>query len=994
MICGSPLICPTDPTEQFRAAMEAAGLVPPDRIKADGKLHRCGTVDKPPGTDGCYLLHLDGWPAGGLQNWQNGGWTNWKADLGKKPTKAEQIEYKKRLVQIRHLREIETAKRRAEARERAAAIWSKAGAVSGDHAYLAGKGVQAHGVRLHQGTLVVPAADSEGQIHTLQFIASDGTKRFLAGGEKRAHWHMIGEPDSVICVAEGYATAASIHEATGYVVAVAFDCGNIMPVSEALAEHYPDARLVICADNDSETGSNPGMTKAREAARILDADLADPGQPGDFNDLHQAEGLEAVAERINASKPTPPLDELERYTVQAPGGNFSVSNRGVFWNDPEAETGKRAYVCSRVDVTARSRDTANEEWGRLLVFRDPEGVRHTWCLPMSMLAADGADMRRELLGKGMKISNKRKLEDYLQAANPKALARAVVRTGWESGGSYVLPCQVISCKDRDELVYLQSVSMAASRWYTSRGTLDEWRTNVAAPCVGNSRLTLAISAAFAAPLLDKLNAESGGIHFYGPSTAGKTTALRAACSVWGPKEREQSWRVTSNGLEGIAAAHNDSLLCLDEISQIDPREVGHTAYMLANGRGKGRSKRDGSMREAATWRLLFLSSGEYSMENFLRQSGRQVNAGQLVRFVDVPAVPDGSRFGLFESVPGSEDQPNPERGRRFADDLRQAAELFHGTAGPEFIRCLVQEDRLKLLHKYISRLRDRYTPAGASGQVQRVISRFALIAAAGELATTLGVTGWTPGTAASGVEVCLVDWLGARGTVGGHEEAELIERVTAFLQTQAARFQPWDGEQGDRIPPNRAGFTKTEGGVTKFYVFPKVFRDEVIGGVGSKHAGKVLAEAGMLERDASSRSFTKPVKLPGESKTQRVYVITQPTQQAEVNAVQGKPFDTKAYTAETAYTAQKQRTEVATAAFEKNQNLSNPAVCAVSAVYPPDSKASRLHSNAARCCASCVNFGGKAGGPAGRCSITKATVAGDSPPENYRCDAFQPMDTP
>ena len=101
---------------------------------------------------------------------------------------------------------------------------------------------------------------------------------------------------------------------------------------------------------------------------------------------------------------------------------------------------------------------------------------------------------------------------------------------------------------------------------------------------GNSRLVFALSVAFAGPLANVAGEDSGGFHIRGGTSIGKSTALKVAASVWGdPVAYPRLWRATANGLEGLAALHNDGLLILDELSQIDPKEAGEAAYLLANG---------------------------------------------------------------------------------------------------------------------------------------------------------------------------------------------------------------------------------------------------------------------------------------------------------------------------------------------------------------------------------------------------------------------------
>src|SRR5262249_45633045 len=118
-----------------------------------------------------------------------------------------------------------------------------------------------------------------------------------------------GKPNGLLCIAEGYATAASIHEATGHAVAVAFDAGNLEQVARALQAKYPDLRIVICADDDYRTAGNPGITRATEAARVVGGLVAVPvfgadrrDGAKDFNDLATHRGAEAVRRCIDAAK--------------------------------------------------------------------------------------------------------------------------------------------------------------------------------------------------------------------------------------------------------------------------------------------------------------------------------------------------------------------------------------------------------------------------------------------------------------------------------------------------------------------------------------------------------------------------------------------------------------------------------------------------------------------------------------------------------------------
>lgn len=291
---------------QFTEAMHTAGLNPRHGIIPDGKLHRFASQDDKSGKRSAwYVLHLDGIPAGSFGSWKTGEQHAWSAKSSSELSPAEQEANRQRLAEIKKQREVEEAAMRETARKKANALWDRARNVDSKHGYLTLKKVRPIGIKQLRSALVVPLRDAEGALHSLQFIMPDGSKRFLTGGKKRGCFAMLSDSSETICICEGWATGASIHQATGYAVTVAFDAGNLLPVAQAIRKKYPKARLVICADDDFQTEGNPGETKAREAARALGGVLAipyfdenRPEKATDFNDLHQYNGLDAVRQSI------------------------------------------------------------------------------------------------------------------------------------------------------------------------------------------------------------------------------------------------------------------------------------------------------------------------------------------------------------------------------------------------------------------------------------------------------------------------------------------------------------------------------------------------------------------------------------------------------------------------------------------------------------------------------------------------------------------------
>lgn len=209
-------------------------------------------------------------------------------------TPAEKTAYKAKMEAVKRDREAERERIQAQCRAWCVGTWNKAKDATNINPCLKSKGVHSYGLRSFKDSLLVPVEDMEGAIHGLQFIQPDGSKKFKTGTNKAGHFFRIGKAGGItLLIAEGYATAASIHHATAYPVLVAFDAGNLKPVAEIVKAKCPHLKIIICADDDQWTPGNPGLTKATEAARAVNGLLAIPPFPEprtreqgtDFNDL-------------------------------------------------------------------------------------------------------------------------------------------------------------------------------------------------------------------------------------------------------------------------------------------------------------------------------------------------------------------------------------------------------------------------------------------------------------------------------------------------------------------------------------------------------------------------------------------------------------------------------------------------------------------------------------------------------------------------------------
>ena len=570
------------------------------------------------------------------------------------------------------------------------------------------------------------------------------------------------------------------------------------------------------------------------------------------------------AEPFTVETETPP-----RY----PAG-FRMCDRGLVWSDPSDDEKPEVVVAGKFDVVAESRDDAGWSWGVLLRWKDPDGRERDWALPRSMLAGDGTEIRRAFLDGGLYVGAGPKarnlLTTFLSAVHIDQRARAVTTTGWH-GNAFVLPDGAIG-QPNGERVILQTTG-AVDHAYNVKGDLTSWRDQVARYAVGNSRLALAISTAFAAALVGPCGAESGGIHLRGRSSIGKSTALHAAGSVWGGGDRGfiRAWRATSNGLEAAATSHNDALLCLDELAQLSGREAGEVAYMLANGAGKARAARDTSLRKMSRWRLLFLSSGEIGLADKIAEDvrGRRQTAGQQVRVVDVPAD-TGSSFGLFETLHGF-DEPGD-----LAKHLVDATRSQYGLAARTFIDEVSGdlENVREAVKEHVASFTRDHVPANADGQVSRVAGRFALIAAAGEIATAAEILPWPTGEATKAAAVCFAAWLEARGGVEPAEVRDGIAAVRTFLSAHGtSRFLPaWDEDSETIRISNLAGFRKNTGDGVEFYIASEAW-PEVAAGFDPRALASVLAERGFLMKPETGAHRSKVIRVPGHGR-RRLYHIS------------------------------------------------------------------------------------------------------------------------
>jgi uncharacterized protein (DUF927 family) len=602
-------------------------------------------------------------------------------------------------------------------------------------------------------------------------------------------------------------------------------------------------------------------------------------------------GKKSVAAAIAGAQPEtakPPRADLPAFLAD----RFSIDKNGL-WRLPKTEREAPIWICAPFQVLAETRDAGGSDRGLWVSWQDREGGAHQIAISFTLLASDGTEVRARLAHGGLRMASsppaRAAFLEFLNACLPERFARCVPTVGWHHvRGSriFVLPERIFGTAP--ELVIFQPTHRTAEETYGAAGTLAEWRDQVAALCPGNTRLLLAVCMAFAAPLMALAGEPGGGINLKGNSRSGKSTALRVAASVWGGSvDRGASgychqWLATGNGLESVAVLHSDTLLVLDEMGQADPKTVGTTAYMLANGDAKIRLTRDIAQRPRETWRALFLSSGEQGLADLSAEAGKRSMAGQSVRLVDL-AADAGANLGLFENLHGSASSD------AFARRLNEATGRLYGAAAPAFIEHLVAEltqdaeelpARLKGRVDEISKFWLKTHP-DAGGQVISVARRFAFAAAAGELATEAGLTGWEAGLPADAARVCFDSWLAERGTAGATEDGQAVLQMRAFISRNPTRFEEWrspsDGDAQETQPPHarlqvisRAGWKRWvehAGGAMawRYYLTPDAIH-EALAGLDKRAAVKVLLERKYLLPGPGGKSSTsiRPPTVPNK----------------------------------------------------------------------------------------------------------------------------------
>lgn len=759
--------------------------------------------------------------------------------------------------------------------------------------------------------------DAEGNIlrHVLRFDTAEGKDirpvtlwrgtdgrlkwKFGAGGDGRPLYgldRLAARPNAGVLLVEGEKTADAAQQRFPDLVAVTWPGGSN---AIAKADLAPLASRTIAIWPDADEPGRKAAETLRRATVQLGATASVVRLPEDLpKGWDLADEWPAHLGTLRSRALIDAALSAGKTETVAPRGFRSDS--GGWWWAPE--TGGKdgdappppLWLCGPFQLAALARDEDGLDWSLVLDFRDMDGRIKREIIGRAELAGDAVDVRRRLMGAGLPIATGRNARERLQSLLGMMVtserARLVSSSGWKHG-IYVMPHRSIGAAAATESVIFRG--RAGGTYHSDAGEYDEWRRLVAAPMAGNAVGVFAMSAAFAGPLMRDLGAEGGGFHLRGGSSTAKTTVLTAAgsvCGGGGPIGFLQTWRNTDNALEAVALAHNDGLLALDELRALSPEAAGAAAYALATGATKGRLSASAELRTRPSWRVMILSTGELSLSDLIRltRSKDKAYAGQELRLIDIGVDmevvgPGGKSMGAWHTIHGAETPA------AFSDAIKAASGKHYGHALPLFIeryigqRTEMREAAAALQTAFLAQV----LVEGDHGQARRGAQRFALVAAAGELAAALDVVPWSRGEATRACAILFKRWAAAFGRESIREDREALIRVRAFIERyEGSRFR-WlkddvsdaesyaveaaerDGKlrEGEARSLDVAGYKGTREGIGLIYHFnPEFVRSELFAGMDASAALKAIKDAGFLISNGEGGRLTNKVSVPGVGK--------------------------------------------------------------------------------------------------------------------------------
>ena len=556
------------------------------------------------------------------------------------------------------------------------------------------------------------------------------------------------------------------------------------------------------------------------------------------------------------------------------GTFFHISQEnGALYQGYQAEDGKSEIIALRPIWIDSLAEDEQEEVFRVIRFYNHNKALKEICIPQQWFSkTKDANIWSALLAQGMQLmSGKEKfVARYLDMMANQCFHRswAAAKLGWFEVPSapekpvFVLPHVILGETGDNRQVFFQQLQKLSGQPITPKGAVADWKREVADRAKGNSLVMFAICASFAGSLTKLAGVGSGGFHFWGAPRCGKTILAQCAASVWGngsdpqihsSKTSIRKWNSTGNALEATAQLHNDIVLCLDEIGELDnPQDLNRLIYSLVGGSPKGRMQDTGGLRAQAFWHIMLLSTGELSTEAVLKSAGITKRGGQTHRLPDIRV--DALENGIVER----EDVDPVE----FTNQLKRACSQYYGTAGPVFVSYLINSINSKGYQEFVNEVSELVNSmevklldtieqlAKEAREIRAVLKRMAAVAVAGFYASEAGIIDWTPPQINDAVVSVRNLWLSDMG-----EHISELDKALANLRnnliTNMANFESIN-ENNDRVPIKLMGYQNAD----YLMVLPGAFSD-FCGSYSPKQLLKVMNERQYL--DVDSGRLTKKI---------------------------------------------------------------------------------------------------------------------------------------
>lgn len=520
-----------------------------------------------------------------------------------------------------------------------------------------------------------------------------------------------------------------------------------------------------------------------------------------------------------------------------------------------------------VELLALSEKPTNQRSYRLIKFYDDNMGKFRKMLILSSDFLDSRKVYSQLIDQGLQFSSLGEKIDNI-IAPLKETSKKRVKLCERPG--YVLIDKKLCYLNRNgktlgkhdgiaPMPYPESKAFVKGK--NAKGTLSGWQTKIASASLNSPYIMLAICSAFSGYCIDFTDVETGGVHLFGKSSKGKSTALLVAASLYGNKDYVNDWNITEAALEELAESRNHGLLILDEVSLLDKsgneaaQKMQKIVYMLGAEGGKQRSSF--YQPRKTTWRLSALSNGELGLNEQAANGNKQRNNGEKVRFIDIPVDCDND-MGIFKTIPEGLTPSD------YAESIKSACRRNYGVAGPEFVDRMLAEGSQYIkrkLKKHMDDFLEYHGISGLNGIEKRIAIRFALPYASGVLAVKLGILPFTESDVMEGVSYCYEKATGNKKTlklnaIFNHTFKQVLKNKVITL----SKCTPW--QTGLEKEPALAMQVK---GISVLAIESEFFKENIACG---DHylISKILKESDILipeKGNSSTRSMTYKSKSIG-----------------------------------------------------------------------------------------------------------------------------------